>query len=281
MFNWFKGKQNLVANDVKNAMLTSNFVSFKLGEKLVIPEDIVCFVRYKDKTYKELHGGDYALNKEFLLDLYTKQLKSKDKVKKLKADLYFVNLKPFNLEFEYVDKLPLNKVKEKFLINVKFSIQVQDSKIFSKTLIYENTAPTAETTKNLIISYAENFVRTYFLKQKLTSPYITTEQQKAINSLLINKFKKLGVCLNESKVDIFKKTNKISHTETKQFTPIYENIEKNNDENFENIEEKPIINIDQQQEKGYNLNNNSNTCPKCNNKLIKGSIFCHKCGYRR
>lgn len=281
MFNWFKGKQNLVASDVKNGMLTSNFVSFKVGDKLVVPENTICYIRYKDKTYKELPAGDYSLNKEFLLDLYTKQLKGKTKIKNLKADLYFVNLNNFNFEFEYIDKLPLNKVKEKILFNVKMSVQVEDSKLFSKTLIYENTAPTAETTKNLIINYAENFIRFYFLKQKLSSTSINLEQQKEINNILASKFKKIGVSVNKTEVAIFKKTSKTSTKEDVNKTTIFNKELNIDNENSTQIEENSTKSIDLIDKKDYTTNTNLNLCPNCNNKLIKGSIFCHRCGYKK
>ena len=112
MFGWFKSKLNLIPNDASKGMLTSNFSTFKLGEKLVIPENLVCLLKYKDKTYKELTPETYSLNKEFLLDLYSKQIKGKKKLKELKADLYFINLSSFNFEFEYTDKIPINKVKK-------------------------------------------------------------------------------------------------------------------------------------------------------------------------
>jgi len=270
MFNWFKGKENLLTKDVNKGMLTSNFVSFKVGEKLIVPENVVCFIRYKDKTYKELSKGEYSLNKEFLLNLYTKQLKGKNKIKNLKADLYFVNLKTFSFEFEYVDKLPLNKVKEKFLFNVKMSLQVEDFKLFAKTLIYENTAPTADTTKNILLNYAETFIKTYFLKQKLTSEQISLEQQKAINVLLVNKFKKIGINATDTEISIFKKTNKTSKQE-KDFNNITETDNKKAINSTSGL-------VDTTTENNYTTN--SNICPNCKNKLIKNSIFCHVCGYK-
>lgn len=281
MFNWFKGKQNLITNDVKNGMLTSNFVSFKVGEKLIIPENVVCYVRYKDNTYKELSTGEYALNKEFLLDLYTKQLKGKNKLKNLKADLYFVNLNTFSFEFEYVDKLLLNKFKEKFLFNIKLSIQVNDSKLFSKTLIYENTAPTAETTKNLLTSYAEQYIRFYFLKQKLTSTIINFEQQKSINNILTTKFKQIGVSVNKIEISIFKKANKSNIQENEKQSAMVNNNDIVENKLIPSQEENTTKLIDQTDKKDYTTNTNLNLCPNCKSKLIKGSIFCHKCGYKK
>jgi len=277
MFSLFKRKQNLLPKDISKALLTSNFVEFKLGEHINIPNNVVCLIRYKDKTYKELSSGDYSLNKEFLLDLYTKQLKQNKKLKSLKADLYFINLNQFNFEFEFVDKIPLNKITEKFLINVKLNIQVEDSSLFFKNLVYENTAPTAETTKNLIIEYTENKLRKFFLKQYLNSTNLTLEQIKQINSILFKSFKNIGLSFSELSVDLFKKSNKIvkqdnlTTIETTPKEPEANNTEENSIKN-KNDEKLNILNFQFK---------NENVCPKCNNKLISGSIFCHKCGYRK
>ena len=43
MFNWF-GKQKLVAKDVSKGMLTSLFATYKVGEKIEIPENVICLI---------------------------------------------------------------------------------------------------------------------------------------------------------------------------------------------------------------------------------------------
>lgn len=281
MFNLFKRKQNLVPKDVKSGMLTSNFVSFKVGEKLEIPENIICLIRFKDKTYKQLEQGEYSLNKEFIIDLYTKQLKNKSNIKNIKADLYFINLSSFKFEFEFTDKLPLNNVKEKFLFNVILNLQVEDCNLFSKTLIYDNTAPSAESTKNLIIDYAEGFLRKYFLKQKLNSANLSETQNKEISIMLSKNLKKLGLSIGEVSINLFKKTDNFSKKEDKQkptIQPMQENIANN--ENLNNIEINKNNNEDTKSSSSLTANN-PNICPQCKSKLIKGSIFCHKCGYKK
>ena len=269
MFGLFKRKQSLIPKDMLNGILTSTFATFRIGEKIIIPENVVCFVRYKDKTYKEVLAGEYALNKEFLIDLYTKQLKGKDKLKNLKADLYFINLNYFNFEFEFVDKLPLNKIKEKFLINIKMNVQVEDCELFLKNLIYENTAPTAESTKNIIIEFAETNLRKFFLKQNLTSSTLAQEQLNNINKVISKSFKKLGLIANVLDVGLFKKTNNISKKQV--YSPKEDLVQENRDSELIKLEE----------ETNNNINSTSNNCPICNNKLIKGSIYCHKCGYKK
>ena len=271
MFSIFKRKQNLTPKDVSSGLLTSNFVSINIGENLEISENTICFIRYKDKTYKELTTGKYSLNKEFLLDLYTKQLKGKDKIKTLKADLYFVNLNSFNFEFEYIDKIPLNKIKEKFLINVKFNVQVADAKAFLKSLIYENTAPTAETSKNLIIQYTENILRNFYLRKSLESTNVDTNK---INHIVSKEFKKIGLNATIEGMELFKKTNNKTKKQSK--TP-NKPVEKEEIKTEHTKETEKVNNLEQIE----NLPKAENVCPNCNSKLISGSIFCHKCGYRK
>lgn len=288
MFNLFKRKQHLLPSDVKNGMLTSNFATFKVGEKLDLLENLVCYIRYKDKTYKELTSGSYALNKEFLLDLYTKQLKRKDKIKTLKADLYFVNLNAFKYEFEYVDTIILNGAKSKVLFNVNVSLQVEDSKTFTQLLIYENTAPTAETTKNLLIDFAEECIRKYFLKKKLETINLSLDMQQELSVTLTKYFKKLGVSVVESKVILFKKTTKTSKEDSSKNSISVSNSTPNNNAevaNEDNIREKKENlthnSVDQTENLIYNKNANTNLCPQCQCKMIAGSLFCHICGYRK
>ena len=89
MFNFFKSKTHLIPADLSKGMMTSNFCTIKIDEKLTIPDYASCLICYKDKVYYELNAGTYTLSKEMLIDIYQKQSKHNRKIKNLKLDFYF------------------------------------------------------------------------------------------------------------------------------------------------------------------------------------------------
>ena len=283
MFGWF-GKQNLTPDDVNKGMLTSNFVCFKIGEKLIIPNNVICFVRYKDKTYKELPTETYSLNKELLLDLYTKQLKGKKKIKKLKADLYFVNLAPFNLDFEYVDKVPINNVLTKLLFNINVNVSVNNANAFSKFIIYENTAASSFETEQIVINFIESIIKKFYLKRKLNSNNLNNELKQELFAFAQKQLNKVGIDLNSLDVAIHSKSSNKEKSLNKNSNFFNDKTQQPN----ESVEDEELKNLttstnklDQTEEISYTEHTNENVCPNCKSKLIKGSIFCHKCGYRK
>ena len=93
MFNWFKNKLNsLIPSDFEKGFMSYNFCSVKINSNLTVPENSVCFVCYRNKIYLELTAGSYTLDENTLHSVYIKQSKNKE-LKKIKLDLYFVNLK--------------------------------------------------------------------------------------------------------------------------------------------------------------------------------------------
>lgn len=282
MFGIFKRKTNFLPDDVKKGMLTSNFVSFKMGEKLTIDENLVCFIRFKDKTYKELTSDSYALNKEFLLELYSKQLKKKKKLKQLKADFYFVNLNSFSYEFEYIDKIPLNNHTTKILFSVNLSVNVDDADAFLKFIIYENPAARCVDTQNILIDFVEDSVKKFYLKRELENAILTNEMQKALFAHVEKSLNKIGINLSLLEVSLLKKANKTSKNEEIKeksgfFTPsnLQEDTKSNQKENV--LVSKDIV--DQQPKIEYKKSI-FKVCPNCKSNIIAGAIYCHKCGTR-
>ena len=279
MFNWLLGKHNLIPKDVKKGMLTSLFSTFKVGENIEIPENIVCLIRYKDKTYKELTAGNHALNKEFLLDLYTKQLKNKTKIKTLKADFYFINLNNFNVEFEYATKLNINKIKSKVLFNIKTNINVVNSKTFSNFILYENNAANTIITEQILKEYLNILCKQFFLKQPISNLPINNEIKQELFSFIYKNMLKIGVNVNDLQISLFKEASEkiVTKPTTSNFFSSSESNEINKNSELKQINTNNPV--DQPEKNIYT--ENKDICPRCKCKFIKGSIFCHRCGYRR
>lgn len=285
MFNLFNIKHNLIPKDVNNGMLTSLFTTFKVDEKIDIPENVICFIRFKDKTYKEISTGTYSLNKEFLLDLYTKQLKNKKKLKVLKADLYFINLNTFNIEFEYTTKIIYNHIKSKILFNIKVNVNVNDAKKFKNFIIYENNSARSIDTEKILINYLEDLCKRFYLKKNLSSLTVDSETKQELFAYINKYLNKIGVVTNDLNITLFKHASigKIEQT-TSNFFSKTESIEESSSlhSNSEQIVENTSNSVDQPKENNYTKNStNKETCSQCGCVIIKGSIFCHKCGYKR
>lgn len=272
MFNFFKNKlHNLIPSDVKNGLLTSNFCQFKVGDKIVIPENIICYVTYKDKTYKELTSDTYALDKDFILDLYKKQLKNKKKLKNIKADLYFVNLNNFTFEFEFADKIVIDKSLTSTLINVSISLKVDNPKNFSKFVINEVYGTNSNKTNNLTTDFCEEIIKRHFLHKKLNNINLSIIETSKLKEFLTKHLSKVGLMLIDVDLKLFKKANNTKH---QQKCTTLQEIEPEQTSTLSNENEKIV---DQTSNFDYTKQDNE-LCPNCKTKKIKGSAFCHKCG---
>ena len=149
----------------------------------------------------------------------------------------------------------------------------------------------------------------YFFKRDLENIHLTSDMKEEIKNRISKSLAKIGLQLNsfeiliEERVKRKKSSNtEISHTgffdsfnnsltQSKQGT---DQVDKNFVAN-KIVAEKSIENVDQNKKKEYTSPNQANTtidthssnenssisiCPRCQNKLIKGSKYCHRCGYQ-
>lgn len=272
MFNWFKNRQNsLIPNDINDGMMTNTLINkgIKLGTKLTIPDNVVCFVCYKDKTYCTLDSGTYTIDEKMLSSLISRQVKN-GKCKKLKMDLFFVNKKRFIIYTSYSDKIPVSKSIQKLYFNVKTDISISDARAFSNYILSDTATINATQSIDLFRDYIEMFSRKFFLKITLDELSLTNEIKCNFKTKLEKYLNKLGVTLQNSDISIT--SNKV---EKMSLFFNYNHIETKIDKDTNTINE---IKVDQTEKKNY-TENNSNYCPNCNIRLIQGTRYCHRCGY--
>ena len=277
MFNWLKNKlNNLVPSDANKGFLTSNFTTIKVGDKVTIPENLVCLVCYRDKTYTELKSGTFSLDESLLKDLYNKQKKKRKKIKKLDLDLFFVNLNSQILNVSYIDKIPVKRKTTKLNFEIEATLNVCDAKVFNKFICAELYQPLAITTNNLVKDIIEELVKKYFLKICLEDHYVSQNIIDNLIETLKKSLTKIGLNLKQLKLSTFnKKESKTNQSTTINHPPI-------NNENLGNSNEKSSNPVDQTKNINYNSSEptqqHNTTCTSCGAKIIKGSIFCHRCG---
>ena len=279
MFNWLKNKlNNLVPGDANKSFLTSNFTKVKVGDKITIPENFVCFVCYRDKTYAELKSGTYSLDESLLPNLYNKQKKKRKKIKKLDLDFFFVNLSEKTFNVSYVDKIPVKRKTTKLNFEIEATLNVCDAKGFNKYMCAEFYQPVALTTNNYVEDLLQELVKKYFLKVRLEDYCVPQNIIESTNETLKKSLAKIGLNLKQFKLS----TSNKKDANSKKFTFATKSNTEINNENLSNKQEKLLNNVDQTEKLNYNSNEptqqNNNICSSCGAKIIKGSIFCPRCG---
>ncbi len=304
MFNWLKKLFNpnkLLPKDVETGLMTSMFCNVKFGEKLVVPDNCVCYLSYRDKIYNEFTAGSYDLDEKTLDPIAAKQFKSASKKKKqVKFDLFFVNLGVFEYETRQREVIPVDKKLTKFDIKSNFSCLVIDPTKFRKYALSFYALIRPIDAENLVKDFVREHINKYYLKRELFTPIEPTAESASFKVYLNKKAEKYGFTFNSFDMALWikakgnkqpEKQEQVKHfsfferqesnvTETKPSTVKTETI------NQPMAQEKSIDNADN---KEYNLNNaetkeekqiKEDVCPNCQSKRIANSAFCHRCGYK-
>ena len=291
MFNFFNFKsKKLIPADIDKSIMSSNFCTIKLGEKLELKENLNCLICYKDKIYYELQQGNYHLTRELLIDLYSKQAKNNKKLKKLKADLYFANTNLFSFSFNYVDKIPLNNQLTKIIFDVDTKIKINDVREFYGFIVSEDPQVDAYSAEQMITNFVIENIKNHFLKVELNSLILPNDNLNEIKQKLTNKLNKIGLVLIDLNLKLSTKT-KLSVEKPKssffEFDSLDspDTIEEKTENNIENLVDQPknldYTNNEQTNESSTNEQvEELKNCPICKCKLVKGSAFCHRCGYK-
>ncbi len=296
MFNWIKNKLSpLIPDDIQKGIMTSNFCTVKIGEKISIPSNIHCFINYKDKNYLQIDEGDHVLDETNLSELCNKQRKSKKKLKKIKMDLYFVNTNPFDFSFKYKDKVEINNRLAKLIFTIKYNCNVEDYKKIFQSILTIIPDPDPASSSVLINDYLKEYLISYFLKKDLEDIKLSENMKTDINNKITKLLKKIGLKLNSLEIKIEEKTKNnynINQSNTRvgffdDFNSQHREENKGDEIKEKNISEKvdqnsqnKYTNLSQNDLETKNAELNSDTiCPRCQNRVIKGSKYCHRCGY--
>ncbi len=270
MFNWFKNKlNNLVPSDIGKGFMSSTFTKIKIGQALTIPENVCCYLSYHDKIYAELETGTYTLDKALLEKIYNRQQKNNRPLKKLDLDLFFVNLNSQDLKFCFPDKIPVKKKTKKFQVQVTITLKPKSPRVITDFLCAEFYSINAENSKECYMEYSQEFLKKQLLKVELNSSLLPAETKEDLRTKLKEYLKNLGMELLSFDLQLFVNDDEKGRL-TQGFDFQFQNFESNT----------PSKTVDQTQKFDYNENNStpSNLCPKCKSKIIKGAVFCHRCG---
>lgn len=292
MFSWFKNKfNNLLPSDAHNGLMTAELTTIKVGTKLTVPENFVCFACYKDKTYLEMPTGTHILNAETLPELYKEQLGKRRSLRHLKIDLFFVNLNQTNISFSYNDKVPVSGKNTKLKFDVNINCSVNNAKKFSKFVLGFLATTTAYETEKLVVGFIQEFLMQQFLKVTLTSTEIPAGLVNELTQKLSSYMLKMALTLNNFNLSTQLKNNLTPQEKpTKSFsfntsTSTTNNISSSN--LFNNSSKNKENVVDQNPNEHYNNVNSTlaetqqscaRCCSVCGSKLITGAIFCHRCG---
>lgn len=282
---WFlKKKKELLPSDFNKGLMTANFSSFKVGTKLTIPNNCVCFLSYKDKVYLKLTEGTTILNQDSIPALHLKQAKRKNKIKKYAIDLFFINTSSFSFSLEYLDKIPVQSKLTKIIFSYNFDLSIVDSNKFFDFVTGNVAFTNSNITENLVLDIIEQFLRRYFLHKTLESSNISLDMKEDINNRLNKHVQKIGLQLKNFTLKTYNVKGKSNQPVS---TPDQQSIFSTPKDN-KPIDEKPNLSYDtniQSIEKtapqdSNQINESNGLCPKCKSKIVNGAIFCHRCGYR-
>ncbi len=291
MFNWFKNNhKNYLPPDIERAFLTSKEVECKLGSTLTLPSDTVAYLSFKDKIY--LSSNSFLeISAKNLQPLIEKQTKNEKKpIKTIKADLFFVGLKEQERNFSFRDKLMFNKEIIKTSINVYLSLKVKEPKRFLDSILSELALPNAQDSDELIFGYFEDFLHAFFLRKDLETDKIEGELYEDLFAKSKKFFSKIGIELSSLNISLnFEEDKKPKQTiKTSFFDDLPANSNENIAQNAISVDQNQNIEYNQEVKQKQTAPSESSSenapapknCPYCGMKLIVGSKFCHRCGYK-
>ncbi len=298
MCKWFKNLLNpnkLLPKDVETGLMTSMYYSVKLGEKLFVPENCVCFLSYRDKIYCQFVAGSYTLDEKVLANLLSKQFRNKDKIKKVKFDLFFVNLTEFRYSTRQVEDIPVDKKLSKVEIKTNFACKVVDADKFQSNALRFYALIRPIDAEHFVKEFVEENINRFYLKRELTANIDNVFESKSLIEYLNKKAEKIGLNIIDLGMTLWVKTK--GRTTPKQDAPsFFENSSSKTETDsqsptnteVENVANSMPKSIDNSKQEAYNLNDTDaehavgkqEVCPICKSKRIANSIFCHKCGYK-
>ncbi len=286
MFNWLKRllKPNkLLPKDVNDGLMTSMFCTAQIGDKLVVPENCICFLSFKDKIYAEFPAGEHTLEEKTVENLIIKQFgKDFSKNKKLKFDLFFVNMNKFTFSTSQNEKVPVNKRLNKVELKTNFTCQVFEPNKFQQTALGFYGLIRPIDAQHLVQNFVVENLNKFYLKRSFTIPIDCFAESETVKVFLNKKAAKIGLEFVRFDLTIWvkSKNNSVQNTEKSFFC---------NAENA-NLSQTSSKSIDNEPKKEYSLNiepnvhqtqqQETNVCPNCQCKRIANATYCHKCGFK-
>ena len=168
----------------------------------------------------------------------------------------------------FKDKIPVHKKMTRFNINISAEISVHNPETIAKYIFRDVATITSEQSMNLLSDYIEIFTKRFFFKVNLDNYELTNDISSNYRDKLTKYLYKIGITLTKLSISI---GNKNSPEKSSGFFNHLDIIDaETNDIQLKSASDSSVEPIEK--------NNTADYCTSCNNKLIDGSMFCHKCG---
>lgn len=304
--------KNLFNKNIECEENMNNHIVFLLNKKkylylnknIIVRDGTNCVVVYKSKVSDVILPGKYKITEQIIPETYRrakidKLNKKGKKVKKIRVDLYFVNIEQYK-DFSFSsDESFMIKTKEfgrlKGQVSGLCNLRVFDSALIVKSLISETGKENNKDVFYDIGLWIGNKINKKIEKNKISLETIFNNNSylnTILNTDLEDAYDNIGLYVNNLKVKAInfpkkyqKKLNSFLLLHKKFLTPnlIY------NPKNLqpENINDSVTVH---QSKINSNLNNTMQTsknslnlyefkvCPKCGFKNIKSNSSCNNCG---
>lgn len=265
-----------------------------LNKNIIVRDGITCIVVYKSRVCDVILPGKYKINESCIPETYSrvkidKLNKQGKKIKKIRADLYFVNSKEFK-NFQFISDEPFF-LKSKDLGRIKgfmngvCNLRVIDPAVLIKCLIADNGKEKTEEVNKDIGLWIGNKINKKIEKNKIPVENILNNHQhiaSILNAELEDAFDNIGVFVKNIKLKSMdfpqkyqKKINQyvIEHKNIIKPNVAYPNSTFKNQNNYVNVGTMHNA-INQQNVATFRL------CSKCGCKNASSNNVCNSCGNR-
>lgn len=281
LFNLFKNKREYLPKDTTSCLITSCNLEVKLNTPITLPENVICFVGFKDKIYLKTNN-QLNVDENNLNQLFQKQAKKNKNLKTLNFDLFLVNCNDQSKNFNFNQKIRIGKTDHKANFQLETVLKVYDAEKFKDIVLSFYALPTAEDGYDCVAMYILDFLKPYLNKIKLETPDLKLHQQ-IIAEKIGNILKKLGLELKTFKLDFSVKDAEFEKRKPQVTENLFQNLPLKDDVQNETQSK----NVDLNTQIIYNNNQEKQTthdtpgqllCPCCKAKVITNAVYCHRCG---
>jgi len=271
-----------------------------LGKNIIVRDGLQCVLVYKDRICDVLLPGKYKLSKEtvpLICDKINidKWQKKGRKIKKIKAQIFYVNTREFS-DFVFTSNVPFY-VKSPEIGKVKGCLEgtctarVLDSALFIRTMFSKCRKVTTDIIYKTLGELVGNKINKRIEKNKIPTNAVlcnNSQVESMLNREMEDSFDNIGIYIKNIKLKAvkFKKRHQVKVNE---YLSKHQRLVKTPTVQGVNLsdKEKVAINIGRNNQLNSQYVNNVKvgtnmfrTCRTCGAKNNIDSIYCNKCGNR-
>lgn len=272
LFNFNKKIKLKNTDEIMTTLINKNV---KLETKIEIPDNYVGLVYYHDYFQFSLPAGTHTMHKDSFYQIVKKNEKKNKASKKptFNFNIHYVSLNDMEMEIAYQKK---NKSRQKVNCVLAIKFKIDQAETFAKEILATSYRTTTDRTSRYLHDWFKQFASKVNFKN-------ITDKQKLIQSAT-KFFKNYGISI----LDVSLKTDAINRLYS-------DNSNDNSHENMEIASFSSSNNTSSLNDSQNNmLPNNSNNgslpqnvvqqnvrfCPRCQSKLLDGSTYCLRCGFK-